>query len=111
MKLNHIDLPVTDIAVHAHSSRSISGSGAYSAGMMGSPSSSMRMVSRSHSAPWCKASGHIPTGIHIGFNLDDQDELSRTHGRILAAGVPIVRLLGDLGGALTSIAKLPDQCW
>lgn len=42
-----------------------------------------------------------PTGFHIGFNLDNEHELIEVHERIVSAGVPIVRALGDLAGALT----------
>jgi catechol 2,3-dioxygenase-like lactoylglutathione lyase family enzyme len=44
---------------------------------------------------------HYPTGFHIGFNVDNEHELYETHGRLAAAGVPIVRHPADLGGALT----------
>ena len=36
-----------------------------------------------------------PTGFHIGFNLDNEHELIEVHERIVSAGVPIVRALGD----------------
>jgi catechol 2,3-dioxygenase-like lactoylglutathione lyase family enzyme len=48
-----------------------------------------------------------PTGFHIGFNLDNKDELFELHGRIVAAGVPIVRPLGDLAGAMTFHCEAP----
>ena len=32
---------------------------------------------------------HYPTGFHVGFNLDSQDELFETHGQLIAAGAPI----------------------
>jgi len=52
---------------------------------------------------------HYPTGFHVGFNLDNQDELFETHGRLIAAGAPIARPLGDLGGALTFQCLAPDN--
>ena len=48
-----------------------------------------------------------PTGFHIGFNLDNEDELFEVHRRIVSAGVPIVRPLGDLAGALTFHCQAP----
>jgi catechol 2,3-dioxygenase-like lactoylglutathione lyase family enzyme len=48
-----------------------------------------------------------PTGFHIGFNLDNEGELFELHGRIVAAGVPIVRPLGDLAGAMTFHCQAP----
>jgi len=50
-----------------------------------------------------------PAGFHVGFNVDSQDELFEVHGRITAAGVPIVRPLGDLGGALTFHCHAPGS--
>jgi len=48
-----------------------------------------------------------PTGFHVGFNLDSQHELLEIHSRMAAAGVPIVRPLGDLAGALTFHCEAP----
>lgn len=48
-----------------------------------------------------------PAGFHIGFNLDNEHELFELHGRIAAAGVPIVRPLGDLAGAMTFHCEAP----
>ena len=77
---------------------------------MGSPSSSMRMVSRSHSAPCCKGSGRYHqrgfTSVSIWMI---KTSFSSNYGRILAAGVPIVRPLGDLGGALTFHCQAPGR--
>jgi catechol 2,3-dioxygenase-like lactoylglutathione lyase family enzyme len=48
-----------------------------------------------------------PTGFHIGFNLDDEGDLLKVHRRIVCAGVPVVRPLGDLAGALTFHCQAP----
>jgi catechol 2,3-dioxygenase-like lactoylglutathione lyase family enzyme len=48
-----------------------------------------------------------PPGFHIGFNVDDEHELIEVHERIVSAGVPIVRALGDLAGALTFHCQAP----
>jgi catechol 2,3-dioxygenase-like lactoylglutathione lyase family enzyme len=44
---------------------------------------------------------HYPTGFHVGFMLDAEEELLDAHQRLSDAGVEIVRPLGLLGGALT----------
>jgi catechol 2,3-dioxygenase-like lactoylglutathione lyase family enzyme len=48
-----------------------------------------------------------PKGFHVGFNLDNEDELFEIHGRIVSARVPIVRPLGNLGGAMTFHCEAP----
>ena len=48
-----------------------------------------------------------PPGFHIGFNVDNEHELIEVHERIVSAGVPIVRALGDLAGALTFHCQAP----
>lgn len=50
---------------------------------------------------------HYPTGFHLGFNVDSEQELYETHGRLAAAAVPIVRQPADLGGALTFHCHAP----
>lgn len=49
----------------------------------------------------------FPTGFHIGFNVDNEHELYEVHGRLAAAGIPIARPPGDLGGALTFHCDAP----
>jgi catechol 2,3-dioxygenase-like lactoylglutathione lyase family enzyme len=48
-----------------------------------------------------------PKGFHIGFNVDNEHEVFEVHERIVSAGVPIVRPLGDLAGALTFHCNAP----
>jgi|HubBroStandDraft_6_1064221.scaffolds.fasta_scaffold1606217_1 catechol 2,3-dioxygenase-like lactoylglutathione lyase family enzyme len=48
-----------------------------------------------------------PPGFHLGFNLDNEHELFEIHERMASAGVPIVRALGDLAGALTFHCQAP----
>jgi catechol 2,3-dioxygenase-like lactoylglutathione lyase family enzyme len=48
-----------------------------------------------------------PTGFHIGFNLDHEHEVHEVLERVKAAGVPIIRPLGDLAGALTFHCEAP----
>jgi len=42
-----------------------------------------------------------PTGFHVGFNLDSEHAVLQKHAQLAAAGVAMVRPLGELGGALT----------
>lgn len=42
-----------------------------------------------------------PTGFHIGFNVDSEDDLFEVHKLIVTAGVPIVRAIGKFEGATT----------
>jgi catechol 2,3-dioxygenase-like lactoylglutathione lyase family enzyme len=48
-----------------------------------------------------------PSGFHIGFSVDNEQELFEVHERIVSAGVPIVRALGDLAGAQTFQCQAP----
>lgn len=52
-------------------------------------------------------SARYPTGFHVGFNLDREEQLLAVHRRLAAAGVEIVRPLGELGGALTFHCMAP----
>jgi catechol 2,3-dioxygenase-like lactoylglutathione lyase family enzyme len=44
---------------------------------------------------------HFPTGFHIGFNLATEAELLAAHERLSRAGIEIVRPLARFGPALT----------
>ena len=48
-----------------------------------------------------------PTGFHVGFNLQTEDELMKYHELLRSAGIEIVTPLGDLGGALTFQCHAP----
>ncbi len=48
-----------------------------------------------------------PNGFHVGFNVDCEDELFEIHRRFVVAGVPIVRPIGDLAGAITFHCQAP----
>ena len=50
-----------------------------------------------------------PTGFHVGFNVDSEDDLFETHRALISAGVPIVRPMGDLAGAMTFHCKAPGD--
>ncbi len=102
MKLNHIDLPVVDITGARHFFETHFG---------------MRCVfAREDGLTVLLDEGGLaltlsplpqgeelkyPTGFHVGFNLSSEGEVLEVHQRVLAAGIPIVRPLGDLAGALT----------
>jgi len=48
-----------------------------------------------------------PTGFHVGFNVREEFRLLQVHNRLVAAGVEVVRPLGQLGGALTFQCHAP----
>lgn len=48
-----------------------------------------------------------PDGFHVGLNVDSKDELLETHGILVAAGVPIARPIGELGGAVAFHCHAP----
>lgn len=48
-----------------------------------------------------------PDGFHVGLSVDSKDELLETHGSLVAAGVPIARPIGELGGALAFHCHAP----
>lgn len=50
---------------------------------------------------------HYPDGFHIGFNVDSEDDLFETHRKMVSAGVAIVRPMGDLNGATTFHCHAP----
>jgi catechol 2,3-dioxygenase-like lactoylglutathione lyase family enzyme len=49
----------------------------------------------------------FPVGFHIGFNVDCEDDLFEAHRKLVTAGVPIVRPVGDLAGAMTFHCHAP----
>jgi catechol 2,3-dioxygenase-like lactoylglutathione lyase family enzyme len=48
-----------------------------------------------------------PDGFHIGFNVDCEDDLFELHRKVLTGGIPIVKPLGDLAGAMTFHCHAP----
>lgn len=48
-----------------------------------------------------------PTGFHVGFNFQEESQLIRAHDRLVAAGLEVVRPLGQFGGALTFQCNAP----
>jgi catechol 2,3-dioxygenase-like lactoylglutathione lyase family enzyme len=108
MKLNHIDLPVTDIPaaraffVTHFEMRCIFEREDGLTVLLDEDGCALTLSGlRQGEAP------NYPKGFHIGFNLDNQDELFEVHGRMASAGVRIVRPLGDLAGALTFHCEAP----
>ncbi len=108
MKLNHIDLPVTDIqGTRAFFEKHFGLRCVFTRAdgltvLLDEDNLALTLSPLSEGEKL-----NYPTGFHIGFNLDDQDELFETHGRIVAAGIPIIRPLGDLAGALTFHCQAP----
>ena len=108
MKLNHIDLPVIDPASvriffekHFHMKCVYSREDGLTV-LLDEDGSALTLSPLPSGEPL-----KYPTGFHIGFNLDNEDELFQLHGRIVAAGVPVVRPLGDLAGAMTFHCEAP----
>jgi catechol 2,3-dioxygenase-like lactoylglutathione lyase family enzyme len=110
MKLNHIDIPVADIAgarrffethfeLHCIFTRDDGLTVLLDEGGLALTLSPL---------PQGEALKY-PTGFHIGFNLDNEDELFEIHQRIVSAGATIVRPLGDLAGALTFHCQAPGR--
>lgn len=48
-----------------------------------------------------------PNGFHVGFNVDCEDDLFEVHRALVIAGVPILRPMGDLAGAMTFHCQAP----
>lgn len=101
MKFNHLDLPVHDVP----------GAAAFFAGSFGM----RRAVERPGFALLHDDAGFAlvlselgphepqayPRGFHVGFNLPLAADVEALHAALSRAGVPMVRGLGLLGGALT----------
>jgi len=108
MKLNHIDLPVVDIAAtrlffEAHfEMRCIFTREDGLTVLLDEDGLALTLSP----LPYGEALKY-PTGFHVGFNLDHEHELFEVHERLVAAGVPIVRPLGDLAGAMTFHCQAP----
>jgi catechol 2,3-dioxygenase-like lactoylglutathione lyase family enzyme len=108
MNLNHIDLPVADLPGATAFFRDLMGFQCVFAradGLTVLLDEDQLALTLSPVPPG--EALRYPTGFHIGFNLDHEHELYETHGRIAAAGLSIIRPLGDLGGALTFQCEAP----
>jgi catechol-2,3-dioxygenase len=110
MNLNHLDLPVADIAGVRSFFESYFGFHCIferadgltvlldEAGFALTLSSLIGSESQS-----------FPTGFHVGFNLPDESTLRDMCAKLIRAGVVIARPMGDLGGALTFQCYAPGQ--
>lgn len=108
MKLNHIDLPVTDIPA----ARAFFESHFEMRCIFEREDGLTVLLDEAGCALTLSGllpgdAQNYPKGFHIGFNLDNEDVLLEVHGRMVAAGVRIVRPLGDLAGALTFHCEAP----
>lgn len=108
MNLNHIDLPVADIAAvrlffETHfEMRSIFTREDGLTVLLDEDGFALTLSP----LPQGEVLKYLP-GFHIGFNVDNEHELIEVHERMVSAGVPIVRPLGDLAGALTFHCQAP----
>jgi catechol 2,3-dioxygenase-like lactoylglutathione lyase family enzyme len=108
MNLNHIDLPVADIAAvrlffETHFEMRCIFTREDGLTVLLDEDGFALTLSRLPQGEAMK----YPTGFHIGFNVDNENELFEVHERIVSAGAPIVRALGDLAGALTFHCQAP----
>lgn len=108
MKLNHVDLPVPDIAA---TRRFFESYFAFRCIFTREDGLTVLLdedaLALTLSPLPAGEALRYPTGFHVGFNLDHQHELFEVHERLVSAGVPILRPLGDLGGALTFHCEAP----
>lgn len=107
MHLNHIDLPVPDLAAtrsffETHFGfRCLHGDDAFCL-LLGDGGFALAL-----SALPPGEALRYPSGFHIGFNLADEADLHAIHERLQTARVPIMRPLGRLGNALTFQCEAP----
>jgi lactoylglutathione lyase len=107
MKLNHIDLPVTDIAAVRLFLET-----RFELRCIFTREDGLTVLLDENRlgltlSPLPQGEGlKYPTGFHVGSNLDGEDELLELHGGIRSAGVPIVRPL-SVAGALTFHCQAP----
>jgi len=108
MKLNHIDIPTTDIAAGCSFFERHFG---FRCIFMRDDGLTVLLDEDDFALTLSPlADGetmHYPTGFHIGFNVDDEHTLYEMHRRLAAADVPIVLDPVDLGGALTFHCHAP----
>lgn len=116
MKLNHVDLPVPDIAATRRffetqfDFRCIFAREDGLTVLLDEDAFALTLSPLPHDDADLPAPAlSYPTGFHVGFNVDDQRELFEILERLVSAGVPIVRPLGDLGGALTFHCEAPGR--
>jgi len=100
MRLHHVDLPVADVAAvraffETHCGLRCVFAGAGGPTVLagdGDFAVALSPLGNGEAERW-------PTGFHVGFNLPSEPALRAAFARLAAAGVPIARPLGDLGGA------------
>ena len=108
MKLNHIDLPVADIAAAAAFFRDLMDFKCIferADGLTVLLDEDQAALTLSPLPPG--ETLHYPTGFHIGSNVDHEHELYEVHARLVAAGVPIIRPLSVVGGAMSFQCTAP----
>jgi catechol 2,3-dioxygenase-like lactoylglutathione lyase family enzyme len=109
MRLNHLDLPVSDPHTAKHFFENHFGFRTIFIRsdlvvMLDSTDFALTL-----SAKLADGDQGYPTGFHVGFNLNTEAELQAIYQNLLAAKVSLARPLGLLGGALTFQCFGPDQ--
>jgi catechol 2,3-dioxygenase-like lactoylglutathione lyase family enzyme len=99
MKLNHIDLPVADIAGVRAFFESHFGFRCIFEREDGLTVLLDEALTLSSLVDGEKQ--RFPAGFHVGFNLQSEEALRRSHAELTSARVKFARPLGDLGDALT----------
>lgn len=109
MRLHHVDLPVADVAAvraffETHFGlRCVFATTGGPTVLADDADFALTLSPRGHG----DGSGW-PAGFHIGFNLASEPALRAACERLAAAGVAIVRPIGDLGGAPAFQCLAPD---
>ena len=109
MNLNHLDLPVLDVAATQHFFEYHFGfSCFYQRDELVVLKDEAGFVLTLSQLPAQKAAD-FPIGFHIGFILEREDTVRQTYARLVASDVEIVYPLGQLGGALTFQCYAPGS--
>lgn len=110
MLLNHLDLPVTDVvAAKAFFQDQLGFRELFARGSELAVLSDEAGFALTLSG---LAGGDLPawpTGFHVGFNFGTKAEVTGIHEQLRAIGVPIIRRLGELHGALTFQCLAPGD--
>jgi catechol 2,3-dioxygenase-like lactoylglutathione lyase family enzyme len=110
MNLNHLDLPVSDIAqTRAFFERHFGFKEVYSREdgltvLLDEDGFALTLSPLPEGKPVS-----YPDGFHVGFNVDCEDDLFEVHRTLVTAGVSIVRPLGDLAGTMTFHCHAPGS--
>ena len=110
MRLNHLDLPVSDtVATKAFFEQHFGFENLFERDdglvvMLDDEDFALTLSPVPTNAP-----SEFPSGFHVGFNLQSEAEVRRKYQALSEAGVVIARPLGMLGGALTFQCMAPGE--